>query len=69
MHKIGMQTFQIQDGSLSVIGYGSRALTGSEEKYLSSMLEFLTLKWVICDVFKDYLFYFPHFEIYTDLTY
>ena len=52
--------------------YGSRTLTGSEEKYDSSKLEFFALKWAICDHFKDYLFYFPHFEVYTgfnSLTY
>ena len=48
--------------------YGSRTLTGSEEKYDSSKLEFFALKWAICDHFKDYLFYFPHFEVYTDFN-
>ena len=70
--KLGCGLFQIQDGSIRVIGYGSRTLTGSEEKYHSSRLEFLALKWAICDHFKDYLFYSPHFEVYTDfkpLTY
>ena len=33
--------FQIQDGSIKVDGYGSRTMTGSEEKYHSSKLEFL----------------------------
>ena len=33
--------FQIQDGSVKVDGYGSRTMTGSEEKYHSSKLEFL----------------------------
>ena len=65
---LGCGLFQIQDGSIRVIGYGSRTLTGSEEKYHSSKLEFPALKWAICDHFKDYLFYSPHFEVYTDLT-
>ena len=65
---LGCGLFQIQDGSIRVIGYGSQTLTGSEEKYHSSKLEFLALKWAICDHFKDYLFYFPHFEVYTDLN-
>ena len=65
---LGCGLFQTQDGSIRVIGYGSRTLTGSEEKYHSSQLEFLALKWAICDHFKDYLFYSPHFEVYTDFN-
>ena len=64
--------FQIQDGSVRVIGYGRRTLTGSEEKYHSSKLEFLALKRATCDHFKDYLLYSPHFDAYTNfkpLTY
>ena len=62
---LGFGLFQIQDGSIRVTGYGSRTLTGSEEKYHNSKLEFLALKWDIFDHFKDYLFYSPHFEVYT----
>ena len=65
---LGCGLFQIQDGSIRVIGYGSRILTEFEEKYPSSKLEFLALKWAICDHFKDYLFYSPHFEVYTDFN-
>ena len=43
----GCGPFQIKDGSTRVIGYGSRTLTGSEEKYHSSKLEFLAFKWTI----------------------
>ena len=60
--------FQIQDGSIRVIGYSSRTLTGSEEKYHSSKLEFHALNWVICDHFKNYLFYSQHFEVYPDFN-
>ena len=38
---LGCGLFQIHDGSIRVIGYSSRTLTGSEEKYHSSKLEFL----------------------------
>ena len=54
---LGCGRFQIEDGSTRVIGYGSRTLTGSEEKYHSSTFEFLAFKRTICDHFKDYLFY------------
>ena len=42
---LGCGFFQKQDGSIKAIGYGSRTLTGYEEKYRSSKLEFLALKW------------------------
>ena len=69
---LGCALYQIQDGELRVLGYGSRTLVGAEEKYHSSKLEFLSLKWALCDHFKDYLYYADHFNIYTDynpLTY
>ena len=44
---------------MRVILYGSRTLVGSEEKYHSSKLEFLVLKWAICDHFRNHLFYTP----------
>ena len=69
---MGCGLFQIQDGSIRVIGDGNRTLNGSEERYHSSKLEFLVLKWTICGHFKDCLFYSPYFEVYTDfksLTY
>ena len=42
------------------------------KKYYSSKLEFLALYWVVREHFRDYLFYVPHFDVYTDynpLTY
>ena len=65
---LGCELFQTQDGSIRVIGYSSRTLTGSEGKYHSSKLEFLALKWAICDHFKGYLFHSPHVEVYTDFN-
>ncbi|KAL0185286.1 hypothetical protein M9458_002856, partial [Cirrhinus mrigala] len=66
--------YQNQDNKMRVIGYGSRTLTPAEQNYHlhSGKLEFLALKWAVCDKFKDYLFYAPHFTIFTDnnhLTY
>lgn len=59
---------------MRVIGYGSRTLTPAEQNYHlhSGKLEFLALKWAVCDKFRDYLFHAPHFTVYTDnnpLTY
>ncbi len=60
--------------SLRVIGYRSRTLMTTEKNYRlhSGKLEFLALKWAVCEKFRDYLFYAPLFTVYTDnnpLTY
>ena len=60
--------YQIQDEKLRVIGYGSRTLTGAECKYHSSKLEFLALKWAICNHFNEYLYYAKHFDVFTDFN-
>ena len=59
------------DGKYHPIAYASRSLKSSEEKYHSSKLEFLALKWAIMDQFHEHLQYQP-FHIKTDnnpLTY
>lgn len=66
--------YQEQGSNLHFIAYGSRTLMPAEKNYYlhSSKLEFLTLKWAICDTFMDYLYFAPTFTIYTDnnpLTY
>ena len=63
-----------EEGQLRVIGYGSRTLTPAEKGYHMHVgkLEFLALKWSICDHFRDYLYYAQHFTVFTDnnpLTY
>ncbi|RXN17604.1 Retrovirus-related Pol poly from transposon [Labeo rohita] len=71
---LGAVLYQKQKGKMSVIAYGSRTLTPPEKNYHmhSGKLEFLALKWAICERFRDYLFHASHFEVYTDnnpLTY
>lgn len=71
---LGAVLYQRQNNKLRVIGYGSRTLTPAERNYHlhSVKLEFLALKWAICDKFRDYLYYAPTFTVYTDnnpLTY
>uniref|UniRef100_A0A674MFQ5 Gypsy retrotransposon integrase-like protein 1 n=1 Tax=Takifugu rubripes TaxID=31033 RepID=A0A674MFQ5_TAKRU len=71
---LGAVLYQEQGNKLRVIAYGSRTLTPAEKNYHlhSSKLEFLALKWAICDKFRDYLYYAPTFTVYTDnnpLTY
>ncbi|KAJ8010531.1 hypothetical protein DPEC_G00076050 [Dallia pectoralis] len=65
---LGAILYQRQDGRLRVIAYGSRTLTTAERNYRlhSGKLEFLALKWAVCEKFRDYLFYAPHFTVYTD---
>ena len=53
------------------VAYGIRALTPHEKNYHSTKLEFLALKWVVMEHFKEYLPYQP-FLVKTDnnpLTY
>ena len=71
---LGAVLYQHQNGLLRVIAYGSRTLSPAEKNYYlhSGKLEFLALKWAICDQFCDYLYYAPSFTVYTDnnpLTY
>lgn len=69
---LGAVLYQQQGGKLRVIGYGTRTLTRKELSLCSGKLEFLALKWAVCEKFRDYLFYAPHLTIYTDnnpLTY
>ena len=71
---LGAVLYQQQNGVLQVITYGSRTLSPSEQNYHlhSGKLEFLVLKWSICEQFQDYLYYAPSFRVYTDnnpLTY
>ena len=69
---LGAVLYQIQEGKMRVIGYGSRSLSPAERRYHAGKLEFLALKWAVCEHFRDILYYAPNFTIYTDnnsLTY
>lgn len=50
--------------------YSSRTLNPSEKRYHlhSGKLEFLALKWAICERFRDYLYYASSFVVYTDIN-
>ena len=69
---LGAVLYQDQDDSTTrVIAYASRNLSKSEKRYHSSKLEFLALKWSVCERFHEYL-YGGKFQVYTDnnpLTY
>ncbi|KAL0184295.1 hypothetical protein M9458_019991, partial [Cirrhinus mrigala] len=71
---LGAVLYQRQGGKLVVIAYGSRAITPPEKNYHlhSGKLEFLAMKWAICERFRDYVYHAPSFTVYTDnnpLTY
>ena len=64
---LGAVLYQEQDGFKKVISYASRGLTKSEKHYPPHKLEFLALKWAVCDKFKDYLHvYGTKFTVLTD---
>ena len=69
---LGAVLYQAQnDGTTRVITFASRSLSNSEQRYHSSKLEFLALKWAIHERFHEYL-YGSTFDVYTDnnpLTY
>ena len=69
---LGAVLYQDQDdGTTRVIAYASQNLSKSEKRYHSSKLEFLALKWSVCERFHEYL-YGGKFQVYTDnnlLTY
>ena len=68
----GAILYQTQgDGTDKVKAYASRTLSKSEKNYLAYKLEFLALKWSVCDRFHEYL-YGVKFGLFTDnnpLTY
>lgn len=68
---LGAVLYQKQDGKSRVIAYASRSLKQSERNYPAHKLEFVALKWAVCEKFHDYL-YGSKFEAVTDnnpLTY
>ena len=64
----GAVLYQVQDGKMPITGYASRTLYLAERRYHlhSGKLEFLALKWSVCDHFGNYLYYAPHFTVFTD---
>ena len=52
---LGAVLYQVIDGTKKAIAYASRSLSKSEECYPAHKLEFLCLKWSVCEKFNDYL--------------
>ena len=68
-HGLGAVLYKKQVGTLRVIAYASRTLTPAERinyQLHAGKLEFLALKWSITEQFRDYVYYFPRFIVYTD---
>ena len=69
---LGAVLYQKQEGKLRVIAYVSRSVTKTESNYPTHKLEFLALKWAICEKLHEYLYGSTPFEVYTNnnpLTY
>ena len=69
---LGAVLYQKQDGKLRVIAYASRLVSKAESNYPAHKLEFLALKWAVCEKFHEYLYGSKSFEVFTDnnpLTY
>ena len=65
---LGTVLYQRQSGKMHVIGCGSRTLTPTGRNYHHSRkLEFLALKWAICEQIRDYLYYAVPFTVYMDV--
>ena len=63
---LGAVLYQKQDRKLRVITYASRSVSKSESHYPAHKLEFLALKWAVCEKFLEYLYGSKTFEVYTD---
>ena len=63
---LGAVLYQKQDGKLRVIAYGSRSVSKAESNYPAHKLEFLALKWAVCEKFHEYLYGSKSFEVFTD---
>ena len=68
---LGAVLYQYQGGLNRPLAFASRGLIQSDKNYPALKLEFLAMKWAICDKFKSYLFG-NTFRVLTDnnpLTY
>ena len=66
---LGCAFYQRVDEEIEILGYGTGTLNKTEQKYHSSKLEFLGLKWTVTEHFRDYLLYAAVVYVYTDNNY
>ena len=62
---LGAVLYQKQNGKLRVTAYASRSVSKAESHYPAHKLEFLALKWAVCEKFHEYLYGSNLFEVYT----
>ena len=62
---LGAVLYQKQDGKLRVIAYASRSVSKAESNYPAHKLEFLALKWAVCEKFHEYLYGSKSFDVFT----
>ena len=60
---LGAVLHQKQNEKLRVIAYASRSVSKAESNYLAHKLEFLALKWAVCEKFHEYLYGSKSFEL------
>ena len=63
---LGAGLYQYKDKKVRILGYGSRALAKAEQKYHISKLEFVSLKWDVCEQFWNYLTCAKQIQLYTE---
>ena len=63
---LGAVLYQKQEGKLRVIAYASRSVSKTKANYPAHKLEFLALKWAVCEKFHEYLYGAKTFDIYTE---
>ena len=62
---LGAVLYQKQEGKLRVIAYASRSVSKTEANYPAHKLEFLALKWAVCEKSHEYLYGAKTFDIYV----
>ena len=62
---LGAVLYQNQTNKERGIAYAGQSLKPSERNYPAHKLEFMALKWAVCEKFHDYL-YGSQFEVITD---
>ena len=65
---LGAVLYQKQDGKMRVIAYASRSVSKAEANYPAHKLEFLALKWAVCEKFHEYLLVLNHLRCSLIIT-
>ena len=63
---LGAIMYQQLGDKIETVAYASRTLRPAEQRYHSTKLEFLAMKWAITHQFSHYLAYAESFKVFTD---